>query len=308
MLTALSLFCFARFQGESPTPPTIKEDAGFFRAIFTSPKGTITVILPNDICQGDTISGTYFPDVKAKDLVDVQVDLGMSHGPPPEIANSPRRKWTVPTDAGPRLSLTVWTPDGTSFGTTYVAVGPKKSKPTVFTIPNFCRIGATNAIQGPFDGDAENTKVKATGVECAVVAESPRNAVVLVPSSMKLGQTNLELNEDKVSAEAQTRMLSVLISSPKVSLNHGESSSVTLKVDGLMGALPNQLPMIILENLTPKVVDFEGRVKHFIIAKPMEDGTYSTTLGVTNIMAGKFAISATVDPGKGTKVEPKPIG
>ena len=286
---------------------TIKEEPGFLRATFTSAKGSITVILPSDIAQGDTISGTYFPDTKAKDVSDIQIDLGTSHGPPPEIANSPRRKWEVPSDAGPQLSLTVWTPDGVSFGTTYVNVATKKSKPSLFNFPNFARIGAPMLLPGPLDGDAENTLLKATGVDCAVIAESPRGAVILIPSSMKLGLSTVELNELKQRAEAPTRMISVQISSPKGSLSRGDSTSVTVKVDGLMDVLANLTPMIILENLTPKVIDMEGKVKHFIHAKPEKDGTYTRTLSIVSILNGKFAISATVDPGPGTKVEPTKI-
>jgi hypothetical protein len=286
---------------------TIKEELGFLRAIFTSAKGTITVILPSDIAQGDTISGTYFTDEKAKDVTGIQIDLGDAHGPPPEIINSPRRKWEIPSSAGPRLSLTVWTTDGVSFGTTYVSVGTKKAKPAQFNIPNFARIAAPLLIPGPLDGDAENTKMSVAGVNCPVVAESPRGAVALIPSAMKMGESLVELQEQKMKAEAFTRMLSVLISSPKTTLSLGEPSGVTLKVDGLAGVSATKLPMVILENLTPKVVDLEGRVKHYIVTKPEEDGTFSKTLSLTRIAAGKFAVSATVDPGPGTKVSPKAI-
>lgn len=298
------------FAASSLFPPiqgtaTIKEEAGFLRAIFTSTKGTITVILPSDIAQGDTISGTYFPDAKTKDLTDIQIDLGTSHGPPGEISNIPRRSWTVPADAGPRLSLTVWTPDGVSFGTTYVNVSAKKAALTHFNIPNYLRVASPAVITGPFDGEASNTRIKAAEVNCSVIAESPRSTVFLIPSSMKLGISDLELTEQKQVVEAPTRMLSVKISSPKASLNHGELSSVTVNVDGLMGVEKDKIPMIILENLTPKVIDMDGKVKHFFFAKPLEDGTYSRTLSVKSILAGSFAVSATVDPGAGTKIPAK---
>jgi hypothetical protein len=303
MMTA-GIALFALAQGEVPKPnATLKEEAGFYRAVFPSAKGTITVILPRDIAQGDTISGTYFPDERAKDITDVQVDLGSAHGPPPEIANSPRRKWDIPSDAGPRLSLTVWTPDGVSFGTTYVPVSAKKPPLTQFIIPSFFRTSAPAAIAGVFDGDAENTAIKSTGVECAVVAESPRSTVCLIPTSMKLGLTTFELTEQKQHIEAPTRMLLVQISSPRTTLNHGDISSVSVKVDGLLGATGSQIPMIILENLTPKVIDLEGKVKHYLFAKPLEDGTYSNILSVKSILAGRFAVSAIVDPGIGTKVD-----
>ena len=309
MVFAAILGCLALAQQGEPTGPTttIKEEPGFLRATFTCAKGTITVILPSEINPGDTISGTFFPDAKAKDVTDVQIDLGTSHGPPPEIVNSPRRKWDVPPDAGPRLSLTVWTTDGTSFGTTYVNIGTKKPKPTQFNFPNFMRIGATAVINGPFDGDAENTVVKSTGVECAVVAESPRNAIVLVPSSMKMGQNTVELSEPKQKAEGPARFLSVQISSPKGSLSRGEVSTVTVKVDGLLGMPATQSAMIVLENMSPKVIDIEGKQKHFLFAKATEDGTYSWTLGITSLINGKFAVGAYVDPGPGTKIDPTKI-
>ena len=307
-LAEFALFALCARQGsEVKAVAVLKEEVGFQRATFTPSKGTVTVILPSEITQGDTISGTFFLDVKAKDVTDIQVDLGNSHGPPPEISNSPRRIWTVPLDAEPRLSLTVWTPDGVSFGTTYVSVGAKKSKPSQFNIPNFLRVSASGTIFGPFDGDAGNTRINATGVQCSVIAESPRSATFLIPTSMKLGLSTLELAEGTQTIEAMTRMLSVKISSPRTSLTRHEVSTVTVNVEGLTGVADDKVPMVIIENLTPKVIDLEGKVKHFLFAKPLEDGTYSKTLSIQSILTGGFAIGATVDPGPGTKVDPKNV-
>jgi hypothetical protein len=121
---------------------------------------------------------------------------------------------------------------------------------------------------------------------------------------MKMGESTVELQEQRAKAEAPIRMLTVLISSPKASISIGEPSNVTLKVDGLVGVSLTKLPMIIVENLTPKVVNLEGRIKHYIETRASEDGTYSRTLLLTRVSTGKFAISATVDPGPGTKVVP----
>jgi len=90
------------------------------------------------------------------------------------------------------------------------------------------------------------------------VAESPR-ALLLLSKLDEDGLATLELLEPSQKAEAPIRMLSVQISSPKTSLNHGDISSVTVKVDGLTGVLPSLLPIIILENLTPKIISLEAR-------------------------------------------------
>ncbi len=83
-LAEFALFALCAQQGSDvKAVAVLKEEVGFQRATFTSSKGTVTVILPSEITQGDTISGTFFLDVKAKDVTDIQVDLGNSHGPPP---------------------------------------------------------------------------------------------------------------------------------------------------------------------------------------------------------------------------------
>jgi hypothetical protein len=300
VLAAIACLSLVRQREQIKSEATLKEESGFLRATFTSIKGTVTVILPSDIAQGDTISGTYFTDVKAKDLTDIQIDLGKAHGPPGDISNNPRRKWDIPSDAEPRLTLAVWTPDGTSFGTTYVSVATKRPKSTQFNCPSFARIGAPCLIPGPFDGDAENTTAKAAGVDCPVLAESPRGAVMLIPSAMKMGISTIQIKELNTNIEAPTRMLSVSIHSPKASISVGEQSTFSIKIDGLLGVHPDKAPMIVLENLTPKVIDLQGKVKHYLFAKPSEDGTYQSTLSINRLAAGKFAISAIVDPGIGT--------
>jgi hypothetical protein len=280
VLAAIACLSLVRQREQIKSEATLKEEAGFLRATFTSIKGTVTVILPSDIAQGDTISGTYFTDVKAKDLTDIQIDLGKAHGPPGDISNNPRRKWDIPSDAEPRLTLAVWTPDGTSFGTTYVSVATKRPKSTQFNCPSFARIGAPCLIP--------------------VLAESPRGAVMLIPSAMKMGISTIQIKELNTNIEAPTRMLSVSIHSPKASISVGEQSTFSIKIDGLLGVHPDKAPMIVLENLTPKVIDLQGKVKHYLFAKPSEDGTYQSTLSINRLAAGKFAISAIVDPGIGT--------
>lgn len=288
---------------QTKVDPTLKVEAGFYRATFTSPKGSVTVILPDDISSGDTISGTLFPDAKAKDIPDIQVDLGDSHGTASE-GNQQRRSWTIPNKITPRLSLTVWTPDGTSFGTTYIPIGNAKAKPTVFTIPFVARVGSPFVVKGPYNGDASDTKIQIGDLSVPVVAESPRQTVALAPSSLSPGESTLAVTEEKQKAMAVLRLLKVDLTTPKGSLAKGEKTDLTILVSGLSGVSPTNIPMIVVENLTPKTIDLDGKVKHFVFTKPDELGLYTRTFTITSLLPGGFSVSATVDPGVGTKVEP----
>lgn len=283
--------------------PVIKNEAGFVRATFASPKGTVTVILPDDVTSGDTISGTIFADNKDFDFTTLQVDIGSAHGIAADLA-SPRRTWSIPQTTEPRLSLTAWTTDGISLGTTYLTVSPSKPKQPFFTIPSFARTASPIAIKGIYDGEAANTIVKAGEQVLPVVAESPRQTVALVPTVSIPGPTTFEVIENGQHAKAPTRLLKVSLSTPKTTLQKKETVELKLVVEGISDLGKDTAPMIVVENLTPKAIDLDGKVKHFLFAHPSKEGDYEHSFLVTSLMAGSFSISATVDPGSGTKIEP----
>ena len=159
-------------------------------------------------------------------------------------------------------------------------------------------------MKGPYSGDAANTVLKANDVSIPVVAESPRQAVALVPSQTLPGEGPLEVIEDGLHAKAMSRFLSINLTTPKTSLAKGEQTDLKITVEGILGVADSQIPMIVVENLSPKVIDLDGKAKHFLFAKPSKDGDYSHSFTVTSLLAGSFSVSAVVDPGVGTRVVP----
>ncbi|MBS1725708.1 MAG: hypothetical protein JST51_03240 [Armatimonadetes bacterium] len=307
--TYLAAFVLGNW-GPSPTQgtqdkkePVIKAENGFVRATFTSPKGPITVILPDDIQPGDTISGTVFPGSKDINIGDVQIDIGDVHGTVTD-PGSPRRTWKIPEGITPRLSLSGWINGGETLGTTYVPVGPSTKKPDAYTIPSAARIGAPFVVKGPYDGEAANTTVFVGGQPIPIVAESPRQSVVIVPTLTETGPSKLVVEEGGQYAKGPIQLLRVDLSTPKSNLLRGEKSELKLHVEGLDGLQTKEAPMVVIENLTPSVIDLEGRPKHFVILKANAKGEFDRNFLITSILPGSFGVSAVVQPGTGTTAPP----
>lgn len=281
--------------------PVYREEAGFTRLTFFSGPNSITVILPNEVCPNDTISATIFATDTNLKLEELHIDIGDAHDANPE-GTLTRRTWKIPTTSDARLPVTAWLTKGASLGTTYIPISTARPKPAGYTIPSFVRIGAPFVLQGPFNGEASDTKMISGEQDLPVVAESPRSAVALIPSLSIPGEQPIKVVEDQFEATANSRFLLVNLAADKSTLKKGDRATLTVSVQGVDGVTADRAPMIVLENLTPKIIDIEGKVKHFIIAKPGKEGDFSQTFSLTSLLGGGFGASVTVDPGKGTFV------
>ncbi len=289
--------------GSQKRDPVVQAESGFIRATFFSGKETLTVILPDQICSEDKISGTVFASNKDFKMESLQIDIGEAHGSAPESSSS-RRTWSVPKTGEPRVSITAWTTDGVSWGTTFLPISSTKERPAKFNIPNFERIGAPFVIKGPFDGDPATTSVKNGDQDLPIVAESPRQVVALIPTLSVPGETTFDVSENDGHAKATTRILLVALVAGKTSLNKGDRTTLTMTVEGIQGLSREQSPMIIVENRSPKVIDLGGKPKHFVVAQPSKEGDFNHEFLITSLLGGSFSVTATVDPGPGTNVAP----
>lgn len=289
--------------GSQKREPVIQVEPGFIRAVFFSGKESLTLILPDQICSEDKISGTVFATNKEFKMENLQIDIGDAHGTAPE-PSSARRNWAIPKTEEPRISITAWTTDGVSWGTTFLPIATAKERPKAFNIPSFERIGAPFVIKGPFDGDPGTTSVKNGDQDLPIVAESPRQVVALIPTLSVPGETSFDVSEDAAHVKATTRILLVALVAGKTSLNRGDRTTLTMSVEGIQGLTREQSPMIIIENRSPKVIDLDGKVKHFVVAQPSKDGDFNHDFLVTSLLGGNFSVTATVDPGPGTNVAP----
>lgn len=182
--------------------------------------------------------------------------------------------------------------------------------PNQGTIPPFLWLpmgqqGRPIEIHGPFDGNSSNTSLNwSTGVPdfekntenvsggFGLIAESPRKAVFRAPINV-VGPIELILKEGSVETKGTDRNVGVNLSAPKTNLMKGESTTVTVQVQGLQGiteAVPLHLTKI-------GVVAMQGGDSQTMSIKPSDvqsNGTYTTTRTITGRQTGGFSVTATV--------------
>ena len=296
---------------QAPSAATIVRD-GVAAVTFTTPQGKVRVWLPDDMMAGDHISGTVVADPAGTGDFEVNKNANALA----DFAVSVNGR-TLTLRALPRM-----TGAGiTSVFTDEIAVAPSKvellsngkvvasaplparplpepAAPTGVRVPLLAQAGRPLEIQGPFDGNAENTKASIRGAEVPILAESPRQAVVRVPADA-LGPTEISIAENGVETKGSVRVISVKLSAGRTKLTSGEQTTLEFRVEGLQGltAPPGQPPLrVIVTDLTPGVVQIVGQPQRtdFTIA-PTDvgpDGSYTKTMTLQGVVPGDFQVSA----------------
>lgn len=147
-------------------------------------------------------------------------------------------------------------------------------------------------IPGPFDGDSANTQLHAGDRDLPILAESPRKAVFRAPTNTS-GPMELTLNERGKETKGTFRNIGVNLSAPKTNLMKGESTTVTVRVEGLQG-IPGAVPLHLTKG---GVVTMQGGDNQTMMIQPSDvqaNGTYTTTRTITGQQAGVFNVTATV--------------
>jgi len=277
---------------------------------FNLPEGRLTVYLPDDIQAGDTISGTVIPTPNGTGR------LGESNGATlmgyvvTVQGESPKRKnampvWTIPVGAS-LLRLAVQTSDGKELGECEFPLTPPgilHNAPSFATDP-IHMANRPAQIVGPFDGDSSNTAVKTSGQAAPVVAESPRNCVVMPTSpagSARPGPTTFEVTEGGQSATLPCNIAQIQLAVPKTTLLQGEKTNLTMTVTGLQGLPPDAFPIPVeLTNQTPGIVRLEspdafsqgGSQSLCFGIEPgmVRNGQVMHTIGLVGVQPGAFML------------------
>ena len=292
---------------------------GLQRANVETPQGRITINLPDDIVAGDTISGTVVAEPKGKsdeekarnqaELNGYVIDFGATRQP----VSQPSFLWTP---GAPRASAPVRIFDvvrGKELATVELEVkiveatsepgriigGEFPSSPSRREIPPFIWLlpttgqqGRPNQIYGPFDGNFGTTAIAIGGQDVKKLAESPRKVVFESPVNVT-GQTEIVLTENNVETKTSYRNVGLRLSAPKTTLLKGESTTLTVKVEGL-GDIQQNMPLELVKN---GVVNMEGGDVQTRLIRPAEvnrDGTFTMTRTVTGRETGAFTVTATV--------------
>lgn len=268
---------------QSATPAiTAKEvDAGGLKtATFDTPNGKISVNLPDDMSASDTISGTVVaeaagntPEEKAKNEDEISgyvVEIAKAEEPPKPEEKKPKKKAPCANPKAPEftclippacaaISLILRSPTGKKVCETPMTCLPEPPKPACgkgeCVMPTIGSCGRPVQLKGPCDGNFANSCVKIGDQVAKPLAESPRQQIVRSPKTV-VGPTTIERREGTEVTRAKFTNVRVKLAAAKVGLQKGETTTITVQVEGLEGATgPVNLR---IENRAPDVVDLSG--------------------------------------------------
>jgi hypothetical protein len=306
---------------------------GLQTTTFDTLEGTVTVNLPDDLAAGDTISGTVIAEAKKQaapgdvnKTADQPIGMDELSGYVVELAKQPTtsqthdkdltnpcsgpeqnqndhsirvcRKWSIP-DAVSRIPLVLKNRVGKIVSRTEVPVAPKGNVARVsddFSTPPVGQAGKPLSVNGPFDGDFANTRVKLANHAAKFLASSPRKVVVESPRDLNgLAEIEIEYKGNTV-AKCNYRSVSVRLAADKLNLIKGEQTTLTVNLAGLIGLL--RPVSVQLTNKSPQTVSMGGGETQIINVNPAElnGDTFTTKRTLTGVQAGGFSISAVVDP------------
>lgn len=264
--------------------------------------GTLSVILPADMRAGDTISGTVYVEPQGSGERERQRNRDELEGYVVEIDRTTVRRagsalsFIVPSDGG-ALSLVILSPDGRRplirrrIDVAAPMSGPQGAS-RAMRVPSFGQQGHPLNISGPFDGNAENTRVSLGGTELAPLAESPRGVIVRVPEGPP-GPMPLRVNEGQVTAESAFHRVVVSLSVPRTSLRRGERTTLSVRVEGLPPSLaPTETVPLTLTGSQTIAVD-QGNMQT-VMLRADQRGQASFEREVTARAPGPFRIRAVI--------------
>ncbi|HRH57556.1 MAG TPA: hypothetical protein PLS10_07890 [Chitinophagales bacterium] len=301
ILTALLFF-------QNSFGQTISSQKGLTTIVFTTTYAIVTVYLPDDLQNGDKISGTFtvfnegFSDAQMeKSLEEVrQYKFNFSN---PENQTSILQKMVsinpnqlvglLPLKITSSLILTLTE----STGKIYKAVIKPSMAPSVTVddclSPEHFLLDKPFRITGTFDGNAANTRVTIGDVPIPILAESPRQCIVQIPEKMKITDTmELKVLENlQLKCKQPVIPVKMIVGAEKISVKKGETTTVYLTIKGLKGMeAPSHLTV---ENKTPKIITLkDGNKQGIEIIQGMFKGSSDLNMNFTvqGITSGTFEL------------------
>ena len=160
------------------------------------------------------------------------------------------------------------------------------------TIQGLSQAGKPTHISAALDGNFANTILRVGGLPVSVLVESPRGCVFESPAQ-PIGPVDVTLSEGGVERVGNYRNVQLRLTAPRTTLKKGETTTLTVRVDGLQG-ITQTVPISIVKT---GVVSMEGGDSQTWQIQPSDvdaGGGVTWTLGITGQQAGAWAATATV--------------
>ncbi|MCO6510308.1 MAG: hypothetical protein J5I65_05895 [Aridibacter famidurans] len=283
---------------------SVEETLGLQTAIFTTPGGTVRVNLPDDAANGDSLSGTVYTAPAGRtdaerqrnraELTRFSVQVADVQSPAGERVV----KFDLPSNTG-ETGFKVILRDASSRSVAELDMksesAPPAEVPQMYMPPDRAQAGRWINIPGPFDGDLANTELEIGGVQANPLAESPRKTVFQSPVDV-VGPTVLLLRENDDLIEQPIRNINVVLAAGKLNLNRGETTTVSVRVEGLTD-LRND---IVIDVACTGSADMQGGNNQKIQISPNQvgpGGTYTRNQTLVGRNIGGFGVVANVRTG-----------
>ncbi len=162
---------------------------------------------------------------------------------------------------------------------------------------------------GLFDGRAENTRATVGERACPVLAESPHQAIVNLPSHIPLGGSKLRVEDRGKSIEQSLNVVRFSMQADKLNLTRGETTLGKAVVEGADASLAGSA--VRIQNLSTEIVSLrltgasskgglydvriepgmirEGRVEIPFTVRARRKGAFSLVGGVFDLPASEAA-------------------
>jgi hypothetical protein len=286
---------------------TISSQKGLTTAVFNTPSGTIKVYLPDDIRQGDVISGRVVaePEGKnekqlARNLAElVKYSIGLN-GEKFTVGNAAKTiRFTVPAGKPMQGTMDLLDAKGTSpvqqLTIPAKPVSEQKPAPAQCIIPGHVVTGSPMTIPGPFDGNAANTQCTIGNQPATILAESPRSSIVAFPANANgMQQTQVQENGQSPCSK-NVSGVDMNVSAGKLNLTKGENTYIDVSITGLQNLQGTAL--LLLNNLTTDVVAMQpsNDITVPLVPDSVSSGNFNRRFNVQSIRTGGFAVNVNLD-------------
>jgi len=297
-LKTIIVFVFSLLFNVAPAQ-TISSEKGLTTAVFSLPQGKIKVFLPDDISQGEIISGRVVTEPagdaakeKSRNSASLQrYTVTLLDGVSGKEALSQLFRFTV-KENNPSITLSL---NNKVVSSVSVPISNKTSSTPAVALPTHVLTSAPSRITGPFDGDASNTQCLIDGKEMEILAESPRQCVVQFPATTS-GPHTVTVTEKGKTTEKNISAVNMDVSAGKQNLQKGERTYVNVVISGLQN-LPSNATLTCI-NTTTGVVAMAGGESQVIPVPPASvsgAGTFNKRFDLQSTRTGSFAVTVNLD-------------
>ncbi len=288
---------------------TTTRQKGLITVEFNYPQGNIKLYLPNDINQGDIISGLISFEPYGKNDKQKQKSLDELLKNKLKIGNpvpGPGVKALAELYTGEtvKIKTVVSAPfivsifdKNNKVKTTEITPGKEShGKENYCQIPTHALTGNPLTIYGPFDGDFSNTNCRLNNKSLEILAESPQETIIDYPANASGVQTLFIQENGQQKCEKKVSGVDMNLSTGKLNLQKGESTYVEVALTGLQN-LPDNATLTIT-NITTGIVTMIGGENQVITIPPADissTGLFTKRFNLQSIKTGTFSVDVNLD-------------